>query len=111
MNTSEGKFSPDQFLSPERAAGANDRLKMEKEEQQKQREKFLEDFDLKETIDEYSQNIPSFDKIKDQIVDELRKFVDSKTGVDLNDPKEGKIIKEELEKKIFSKAQELKEAI
>jgi hypothetical protein len=97
-------------LTPERAARANDQLKMEKENQQRQREKFLEDFDLKEVVDEYSQNIPGFEKISDEIVDELRKFMDSKTGVDLDDSKEGKIIKEEVEKKFFTKVEEFKEA-
>lgn len=110
MGTLDGKFSPDDSLSPERANEANARLEMEKELKMKERDQFTSDFGLDDLLSEYSQEIPGFDKIRDQIIDELMAFVDTKTGVDFNDPKEKQLLSETVREKFSLKVEDLKKA-
>lgn len=108
MGTLDGKFSPDDSLSPERANEANARLEMEKELKMKERDQFTSDFGLDDLLSEYSQEIPGFDKIRDQIIDELMGFV--KTKKRFNDPKDKQILMDTVQDKFVKRIEGLKEA-
>ncbi|MCD4694050.1 hypothetical protein K8R62_01700 [bacterium] len=110
MGNLDGKFSPDNFLSEEGAENANARLEIEKEEKGRERDQFLKDFELDDLLSEYSQNIPGFEKIRDEIIDELMSFIDTKTGVDFDNPKEKQILSDTLKNKFAKKIEDLRKA-
>lgn len=110
MSNLDGKFSPDNFLSKEDAENANARLKIEKEEKARERDQFLTDFELDDLLSEYSQNIPGFEKIRDEIIDELMSFVDTKTGVDFDNPKERQILLDTVKDKFVQGIEDLRKA-
>ncbi len=110
MGILDAKFSAGNSLSEEEAKIANVRLEVEKEEKGNERDRFATDFELDEVLSEYSQNVPGFDKIRDEIIDELMKFVDTKTGVDFDNSKERQILLDTVKNKFNKEIEDLKKA-
>lgn len=102
----------------ERLSEANEKLQENQREKQKEiqrlNEKFLEDHSgIASIVDEYEEKLGNaFAEQKDEILTNLRNFVEGKTGVDMENPQEKQALEETLKNKLSQEIeQRFKEAL
>jgi len=102
----EGKNDQEKKELDEKFNQANERLKMEQEkkEERKQTEniEFLKQHpEIAEIIEEYEEKLGNhFTSQKEDIIMNLKEFMDGKTGVDMSDPKEKQAMEDTLKNKL-----------